>query len=676
MTSPLPPARISPRSRSAVAIGAVVLLTAIVVTGGRAAGAADTSAPVTSHTISPAVPGGLDGWYLQSPVNVSLSADDTGGSGVISTEFRIDGGQWLTYGGLAPEEVLFDGTQASLDRWRQAGPGSFRLLPDGTILSQGGLGMLWYPGKEYGDAVFKLEFRDAKPGTGDTGSSNSGVFIRFPQPDEAVALPPEERYPCQVGSGQSQPAWAAIYCGHEIQLFDGVGGDAQKTGSVYNFKPLNRTQAMPTMQGDWNTYEVRTVGGGDYSVTVTRNGQVINEWKNSPGQNSSRAGDPPTDLRQFASGFFGIQNHGSSDYMQFRNIRVQDLTPLAPIRISQPGEHTIEYRSTDAEGNVEDPKSVVVKVDPAAPTTTATLDPPTPNGSGGAYSTPVSVGLSKNDVGSGVARTEYRVDGGEWQTYEVPEKVIFDGTPESFAQWRQAPSGSFALLEDGSIQSVGGLGMLWYPVEAYGDAALKVEFRDMRADSGYANSGVFMRFPKADGTGPGNVAGRYPCEAQGRPAWVAIYCGHEIQIYDGPTGETQKTGSIYNFAPRTLEQAQPTEKGVWNEYEVRTVGGGAYTITVIRNGKVINEFVNAPSKLSSRPGDPPTDMRQNATGYVGLQNHGNADVIQFRNIRVEDLSPGAGAFTVSGSGLHTVQFRSIDVAGNVEAIRQVSFRIE
>lgn len=675
MTSPKPAARSRIHSRSAIALCAVVMMTALVATAGRAAGAADTSAPVTSHSLSPAVPGGLQGWYQQSPVNVTLSADDAGGSGVTSTEFRIDGGQWLTYGGLAPEEVVFDGTQASLDRWRMAGPGSFRLLPDGTILGQGGLGMLWYT-KEYGDAVFKLEFRDAKPGTNDTGSTNSGVFVRFPHPDQTVALPPEERYPCQVGSGQSQPAWAAIFCGQEIQLFDGVGGDAQKTGSVYNFSPRNRAQAMPTMQGDWNTYEIRTVGGGDYAVTVTRNGQVINEWTNAPGQTSSRAGDPPTDLRQFASGYFGLQNHSSSDYIQFRNIRVQDLTPLAPIKISKPGEHTIEYRSTDAEGNVETPKSVVVKVDPSAPTTSATLNPPTPNGSGGAYNTPVSVALDRDDVGSGIARTEYRVDGGAWENYENPEKVIFDGTPESFAQWRQAPNGNFALLEDGSIQSFGGLGMLWYPVEAYGDAALKVEFRDVRADSGYANSGVFMRSPKPDGTGPGNVANRYPCEPQGRAAWVAIYCGHEIQIYDGPTGETQKTGSIYNFSPRTLEQAQPTEKGVWNEYEVRTVGAGAYTITVIRNGKVINEFVNTPGKMSSRPGDPPTDMRQNATGYVGLQNHSTADAIQFRNIRIEDLSPGAGAFTVSGSGIHTVQFRSIDVAGNIEEIRQISFRIQ
>ncbi len=32
--------------------------------------------------------------------------------------------------------------------------------------------------------------------------------------------PRAERYPCQVGSATSQPAWVAIFCGHEIQIND------------------------------------------------------------------------------------------------------------------------------------------------------------------------------------------------------------------------------------------------------------------------------------------------------------------------------------------------------------------------------------------------------------------------------------------------------------------------
>jgi hypothetical protein len=122
--------------------------------------------------------------------------------------------------------------------------------------------------------------------------------------------------------------------------------------------------------------------------------------------------------------------------------------------------------------------------------------------------------------------------------------------------------------------------------------------------------------------------------ARTSPAWVAIYCGQEIQIYDGDTGEPQKTGSVYNFDPVPLSAAGVTPKGQWNNYEIRVVG---QHYTIIRNGTVINEFDNTPGKESSRAGDPSTDLRQFASGFVGLQNHSDNDLIEFRDIRVRLL---------------------------------------
>jgi hypothetical protein len=55
--------------------------------------------------------------------------------------------------------------------------------------------------------------------------------------------------------------------------------------------------------------------------------------------------------------------------------------------------------------------------------------------------------------------------------------------------------------------------------------------------------------------------------------------------------------------------------------------------------------------------------------------------MQYRNIRVQDLSPDApgrdpsGPFEVSGQGPHTVEFRSVDAAGNAEAKQSVDFHI-
>jgi len=84
--------------------------------------------------------------------------------------------------------------------------------------------------------------------------------------------------------------------------------------------------------------------------------------------------------------------------------------------------------------------------------------------------------------------------------------------------------------------------------------------------------------------------------------------------------------------PVAIDDAEPTEKKVWNDYEIRVVD---QKYTIIRNGVVINRFTNAPGKESSRDGDPPTDLRQFASGYIGLQNHSDDDRIEFRNIRVQ-----------------------------------------
>jgi plastocyanin len=96
--------------------------------------------------------------------------------------------------------------------------------------------------------------------------------------------------------------------------------------------------------------------------------------------------------------------------------------------VSQEGDHVVEYRSTDNEGNLEEIGSVAfaiggdVEPDMTPPETTARLEPADP-GPGGTYDGPVDAILSATDPGagaSGVDITEYRIntDGatGEWQT--------------------------------------------------------------------------------------------------------------------------------------------------------------------------------------------------------------------------------------------------------------------
>ncbi|MEV5436962.1 family 16 glycoside hydrolase [Streptomyces sp. NPDC052682] len=207
-------------------------------------------------------------------------------------------------------------------------------------------------------------------------------------------------------------------------------------------------------------------------------------------------------------------------------------------------------------------------------------------------------------------------------------RTILDGTAESFARWQQVGGGSFALNPDGSLTSGTtrpGMGMLWFPQRTYGDFSLRLQWRDDAPGTGNANSGVFVRFPWVHD---------HPEEP--RPEWVAIKYGHEVQVLDRPDGDQYKTGSVYGFDRVGLAGAGVTQKGTWNDYEIRVVG---QHYSVYRNGVLINEFDNIGGQEFSPPrsDDPGTDGRRFASGYIGLQVHGTTDVISFRDIRIKEL---------------------------------------
>lgn len=180
--------------------------------------------------------------------------------------------------------ALWDGE--SLAGWSQAGPGGFAVVdtPDGRVLeSRGGLGLLWYAERSFTDYVLALQWRTA------SAADNSGVFLGFPDP-------------------QGDP-WSAVAAGYEVQIYDGEGGDPQKTASIYDAQPPVAARSRPP--GSWNDYEI-TVRGD--TLTVELNGAVVNTFV---------AGDPERDL----AGHVGLQNHGPGDRVQFRDVRLRELPP-------------------------------------------------------------------------------------------------------------------------------------------------------------------------------------------------------------------------------------------------------------------------------------------------------------------------------------------------------------
>jgi hypothetical protein len=90
------------------------------------------------------------------------------------------------------------------------------------------------------------------------------------------------------------------------------------------------------------------------------------------------------------------------------------------LTISSDGDHTLLYRSRDHAGNLEDVRSVHVKIDSGAPLTTAC-------GADDAWhKSAVTVTFAATDAVAGIAGTEYRIDGGPW-TSGLSVTVASDG---------------------------------------------------------------------------------------------------------------------------------------------------------------------------------------------------------------------------------------------------------
>jgi hypothetical protein len=85
------------------------------------------------------------------------------------------------------------------------------------------------------------------------------------------------------------------------------------------------------------------------------------------------------------------------------------------------GKYTVSYRSADNAGNVEAVKTININLDSTPPVTTAVVTPAQPDGLHGWYVHPVTVTMSAYDNLSGVAKTEYSLDGGStWLAYTAP----------------------------------------------------------------------------------------------------------------------------------------------------------------------------------------------------------------------------------------------------------------
>jgi choline dehydrogenase-like flavoprotein len=189
---------------------------------------------------------------------------------------------------------LFNGQ--NLDGWEMAGQGSF-VVANGVLqaVPGGDLGLLWSTTPTPADFLLRCEWRLAQP------NDNSGVFVRFPNPNS---------------KGYNNTAYVAVHFGFEVQIDEtGApdGADRHRTGAIYGEpnQAFNLQPASPP--GQWNAYEIRVQG---QTYTVRLNGVQVTQF-NNPHAGRGVPGKPD------APSFIGLQAHTGA--VVFRNIQLEAL---------------------------------------------------------------------------------------------------------------------------------------------------------------------------------------------------------------------------------------------------------------------------------------------------------------------------------------------------------------
>ena len=184
-------------------------------------------------------------------------------------------------------------------------------------------------------------------------------------------------------------------------------------------------------------------------------------------------------------------------------------------------------------------------------------------------------------------------------------RQLFNGT--DLTGWKMVGYGEF-VVEDGLMMTTGGMGLLYYELEKFGDCTIRVVFK---TTGERGNSGVVIRLPEEPGD-----------------AWYGVHNGYEVQI-DSSGDDWHATGAIYSLAKVSSRPQKPT--GEWNTLEIEL--DGPITRSTL-NGVPVMEFdPSQPVPPREKWFEPVRGPRPD-TGYIGLQNHDPDSIVYFREVSV------------------------------------------
>ena len=192
-------------------------------------------------------------------------------------------------------------------------------------------------------------------------------------------------------------------------------------------------------------------------------------------------------------------------------------------------------------------------------------------------------------------------------------RQLFNG--KDLTGWKHVGPGE-QYVENGLIKSHGGMGLLYWTAEKFGNCQIKVVWAMRDTNS---NAGIFIRVP-----------------IEPREEWMPVHYGYECQIDNHPElsneDDSHYTGCLYSMNYPLAKPAKPGPQ--WNTTEITL--DGPRTIVYV-NGVKVTDFKEGDKVPEKKFDFEPQRGPRPEYGYIGIQNHSDADVVFFKEIAVKPL---------------------------------------
>jgi hypothetical protein len=192
-------------------------------------------------------------------------------------------------------------------------------------------------------------------------------------------------------------------------------------------------------------------------------------------------------------------------------------------------------------------------------------------------------------------------------------KPLFNG--KDLTGWKHVGPGQMTVT-DGLMQTHGGMGLLYWAGGKVENCVIRVVFK-MRDKND--NSGIYIRIP-----------------IEPREPWMPVHYGYEVQIDNNPETSNEDdyhvTGTLYSLTKPMARAGKPGPE--WNTMDI-TLDGDRTLVSV--NGQKVTDYKEgAPVPARKFDFEPERGPRPNS-GYFGLQNHSDNDIVFFKEISIKPL---------------------------------------